>query len=321
MSDPRAIWLVGLAVAAGCTSANATFTCADSSACTHQGVAGICEPDGFCSFPDATCQSGRRYGDFSPAERAGQCVGGGEVVDDDDDGIDDATDNCVGLANPTQHDEDGDGRGDACDPCPPFADGAVPDDADGDGVSDACDPDPTAANQILEFIGFDAGAPAGWTTAGNGAWLYENDDARAISEGGNVAMLLRPSPTSPVTIMTALTLDALDTSGTRVAGVIDLYDMTPDRGTSCVAIRTGTGQQLLMLSDTMTGDVYGTSPMAVTAGTTATITSTRAGTTMTCATPQGMTTGMPMFTPANPLLGLRARGVTVRFAWVLVVSS
>jgi large repetitive protein len=45
-----------------------------------------------------------------------------EDVDADGDGIPDATDNCVSVANPDQADSDADGIGDACDPCPATAD-------------------------------------------------------------------------------------------------------------------------------------------------------------------------------------------------------
>ena len=75
--------------------------------------------------------------------------------DFDDDGIEDAPDNCPRDANAGQEDSDGDGRGDACQSVERYGDGdGVPDasdncfnvknpgqeDSDGDGIGDACDP-------------------------------------------------------------------------------------------------------------------------------------------------------------------------------------
>jgi len=56
-------------------------------------------------------------------------------VDDDADGVEDGTDNCVGVANADQLNHDTDADGDACD-----------DDDDGDGVLDGADNCPTVAN-------------------------------------------------------------------------------------------------------------------------------------------------------------------------------
>ncbi|MBC7862545.1 MAG: hypothetical protein IAF38_06180, partial [Bacteroidia bacterium] len=39
-------------------------------------------------------------------------------ADDDEDGVDDEIDNCIGISNPDQSDEDCDSVGDACDVCP-----------------------------------------------------------------------------------------------------------------------------------------------------------------------------------------------------------
>jgi len=49
------------------------FTCSDDAQCVGQAM-GVCQPDGYCSFPAADCPSGQRYGEHS-GPRSGQCVG------------------------------------------------------------------------------------------------------------------------------------------------------------------------------------------------------------------------------------------------------
>ena len=70
---------------------------------------------------------------------------GAWAVDSDNDGIDNALDNCPLVYNPNQADMDADGTGDACDNCY-----AVPNvqqyDLDNDGIGDVCDNCPTMAN-------------------------------------------------------------------------------------------------------------------------------------------------------------------------------
>ena len=60
-------WL-GMTVACGGTG---VFACTDASEC---GVSGTCEPNGYCSFPDAACASGSRYGAHAPSGIADVCV-------------------------------------------------------------------------------------------------------------------------------------------------------------------------------------------------------------------------------------------------------
>jgi alpha-tubulin suppressor-like RCC1 family protein len=64
--------MLGLAFAlTGCDPG--AFVCADSDDC---GAAGRCEADGSCSFEDATCELGRRYGRYAGSVSE-QCVGEG----------------------------------------------------------------------------------------------------------------------------------------------------------------------------------------------------------------------------------------------------
>ncbi|MEM6292151.1 MAG: hypothetical protein AAGA54_12825 [Myxococcota bacterium] len=51
-----------------------SFSCSDDEQCARDGGVGFCELDGYCSFPDDECNSGRRYGGSAPAGVAGTCV-------------------------------------------------------------------------------------------------------------------------------------------------------------------------------------------------------------------------------------------------------
>lgn len=57
------------AILGACTESGA-FVCSGDDSC---GSGGICEADGWCSFADEECNSGRRYGSESGAQ-SGQCV-------------------------------------------------------------------------------------------------------------------------------------------------------------------------------------------------------------------------------------------------------
>ncbi len=67
------IALAGTVVADGACRLGA-FACEDDGDCADGGAEGVCEPEGACSFPDADCPSGRRYGERSPGDLAGECV-------------------------------------------------------------------------------------------------------------------------------------------------------------------------------------------------------------------------------------------------------
>jgi len=70
------------------------------------------------------------------------------LVDADGDGVADADDNCVSVANADQADADGDGVGDVCDNCARANSSQT--DVDGDGVGDECDrlPGPSRSTNI-----------------------------------------------------------------------------------------------------------------------------------------------------------------------------
>lgn len=71
MRNPCRWCLVLLALACGDRS---RYACHDDAECVADGVAGTCEPSGYCSFPDPSCPFGRRYGELAPRGLAGQCV-------------------------------------------------------------------------------------------------------------------------------------------------------------------------------------------------------------------------------------------------------
>ncbi|MEM6294543.1 MAG: LamG domain-containing protein [Myxococcota bacterium] len=56
----------------GCT--REPFGCEADDQCQSEGADGACEANGYCSFPDANCISGRRYGELAGGGLAGLCV-------------------------------------------------------------------------------------------------------------------------------------------------------------------------------------------------------------------------------------------------------
>lgn len=72
------------------------FECGQNDECVQGGIRGVCQIDGYCSFPDPMCESGQRYGSLAPQNLAEACVPpgpdvidtSGEVVTDGGDGSD-----------------------------------------------------------------------------------------------------------------------------------------------------------------------------------------------------------------------------------------
>jgi hypothetical protein len=63
--------IVAVLTVTGCKYGADSFACTDNASC---GAAGVCQANNLCSFPDATCPSGQRYGDIA-GTNSGQCVG------------------------------------------------------------------------------------------------------------------------------------------------------------------------------------------------------------------------------------------------------
>jgi hypothetical protein len=63
-----------MAAIGGCTPIASAFRCTDSAACVREGVAGTCEGNHWCSFPNAACPSGRSYGEFTGDGLSNLCV-------------------------------------------------------------------------------------------------------------------------------------------------------------------------------------------------------------------------------------------------------
>lgn len=78
----RTLAALGMFVAGiACGSAGA-FVCESDAACDFGGAGGVCQPGGYCSFPDGECSSGQRYGEHAAVGLAGECV----PTDDPSDG-------------------------------------------------------------------------------------------------------------------------------------------------------------------------------------------------------------------------------------------
>ncbi len=67
--------LLGLAASTAAITCGVAqrFTCSTDEQCVTESVAGRCEPESVCSFPDPDCSSGHRFGELS-GELSGECV-------------------------------------------------------------------------------------------------------------------------------------------------------------------------------------------------------------------------------------------------------
>jgi hypothetical protein len=111
------------------------------------------------------------------------------------------------------HDEDGDGSDDGCDPCP-FADDNDLDE-DGDGIAGICDPDPAVKNTVLKFAGF-GDEDSDLTLTGG---TIDNDVFHVNGTDGSGSVLWGTN-VDHVWIVAGVTVDAIDTAGSREVGVV-----------------------------------------------------------------------------------------------------
>ena len=65
--------LVALLVAASCSSDD-DFECSHDEECVTNNIAGVCQSNNYCSFPDPACGSGQRYAEHAPSGFAEECV-------------------------------------------------------------------------------------------------------------------------------------------------------------------------------------------------------------------------------------------------------
>lgn len=66
-----------VALGVGCNS-ETIFQCQTDDQCVSGGGTGVCQPNGYCSLVDASCETGVRYADSAPPGLAGQCVEPGQ---------------------------------------------------------------------------------------------------------------------------------------------------------------------------------------------------------------------------------------------------
>lgn len=135
------------------------------------------------------------------------------TLDNDGDGIVNAHDNCIGIANATQADMNGDGVGDACD------------DSDGDGTMDAVDNCPLVANaNQLDMNNDGIGDACAGDFDGDGV-TDANDNCPSVSNADQA-----DSNSNGIGNACEIVVSGTDTDGDGIANASDNCPAIPNPG-------------------------------------------------------------------------------------------
>ncbi|MEX1367140.1 MAG: LamG domain-containing protein [Nannocystaceae bacterium] len=106
---------LGLGMALGACDSD-VFVCTSDSDCRDGTWAGVCQPDGWCSFFDDDCSSDQRYGELASEEVAGTCV---PTAGSSEDPLEPVSEPGPDLdPQPLAREEEGDTGGSPTDECP-----------------------------------------------------------------------------------------------------------------------------------------------------------------------------------------------------------
>jgi hypothetical protein len=254
-------------------------------------------------------------------------------VDSDNDGVEDAFDNCATKPNADQRDHDTDARGDVCDVCPHLPETGS--DADADGVGDGCDPHPLDNHdRIALFEGFYD--PVSWSTViGGASWQVQGGLLRQSQTGGPAQLVRGASALGEVFVDARLRANALSPNAQmrRSTGIV-LGFADPNHYFFCGLSAQGPYVEVqsgAVSTDWLGNAQYNYAPGQFASGMTsdwltlqATTRQRDDSTQIDCMGHSASTTGTATFysdDDASGDIGLRTNGVDASFDYVFVVAT